>query len=127
MAQESQSPAAMIDDLLRFLPGFEEPGRASFAEWKTYYPVYDVDVAEFIKHASRPWWMDRNYLAHPAHEMLADDTFIQAASLDEIKTMLTFCARGERFSDGVWESMLKNGRIQSLLRRLQVLRAAMTA
>jgi hypothetical protein len=42
--------------------------------------------------------------------------------LDEIKSMLTYCVRGERFYDGHWEDTLKSGRITALLRRLAVLR-----
>ena len=48
--------------------------------------------------------------------------FIQRATLAEIKTMLTYCVRGERFGDGHWAAMLESGKIVALLNRLRVLR-----
>jgi len=50
--------------------------------------------------------------------MLKDEELIKAASLSQIKTMLTFCLRGERFSDGHWAQMIEEGCIQRLLERL---------
>jgi hypothetical protein len=57
--------------------------------------------------------------------MLQDDALIQRATLAEVKTMLTYCVRGERFSDGHWAAMLESGRIVALLKRLHVLRKEM--
>ena len=50
--------------------------------------------------------------------MLKDEKLIRAASLAQIKTMLTFCVRGERFSDGHWAQMIEEGYIRRLLERL---------
>ena len=36
--------------------------------------------------------------------------------------MLTFCVRGERFCDGHWGAMVREGRIGAILHRLQQLR-----
>jgi hypothetical protein len=57
--------------------------------------------------------------------MLADDAFIRGATLSQVKTMLTYCVRGERFSDGHWAAMLSTGRVVALLERLQALRKSM--
>jgi hypothetical protein len=43
----------------------------------------------------------------------------------EIKTMLTFCLRGERFADGHWGEMIEAGHIRRLLERLLVIRSEM--
>ena len=43
---------------------------------------------------------------------------LKAASLSEIKTMLTYCVRGERFSDGHWAAMIEKGYIRRVLERL---------
>jgi len=51
--------------------------------------------------------------------MVHSDEAIAAASLAEIKTMLTFCVRGERFCDGHWGAMVSKGRIGAILRRLE--------
>ena len=57
-----------------------------------------------------------------AGRMLEDKELIEAADLSQIRTMLTYCVRGERFADGHWAQMLESGRIVALLRRLAVLR-----
>jgi hypothetical protein len=50
--------------------------------------------------------------------MLKDENRVKAASLDEIRIMLTFCVRGERFSAGHWATMIEKGYIRRLLERL---------
>ena len=57
--------------------------------------------------------------------MLQNDALIEQATLEQIKTMLTYCLRGERFSDGHWAEMLRSGRIVAILKRLRVLREQM--
>jgi len=52
-----------------------------------------------------------------------DETVMSTASIDQIKTMLTYCVRGERFADGHWGEMMASGRITSLLKRLVMLEA----
>ena len=37
--------------------------------------------------------------------------------------MLTFCVRGERFSDGHWAEMIEKGYIRQLLEQLNVIKA----
>ncbi len=123
--------AADIDELLRFLPLFEAPGR-EFATWPepekdangVYLyegPEYAEDVQQFFRLASQPCWCQYGYEPGEAKRMLKDDHLITRANLDEIKTMLTYCVRGERFADGHWEVLLKAGKVQALLRRLAVL------
>ena len=122
-----------MDELLRFLPLFDVPGRAFFCDWAggdkstggavtMPYPVYPEDVVEFYRLAGQPWWSDYQYRPGEAAQMLGDEAYIRRATLDEIKTMLTYCVRGERFSDGHWGVMLEKGKITALLKRLQVLR-----
>ena len=126
------SPERM-DELLRFLPLFEEPDRAYVREWgggevtddgsiQVPYPIYCDDVYEFFALAGQTRWSDFEYDPREAYAMLSDDKFIATASLDEIRTMLTYCVRGERFGDGHWAHMLETGRILALLRRLAALR-----
>lgn len=124
---------AAIDALLRFLPLFEVPGRTFV---KTVhgglrddgllvgpYPEYEDDVLEFYMLAGQPCWSDFDYKPREAARMLADEEFISQCSLEDIKTMLTYCVRGERFSDGHWAIMLTSGRVVALLNRLNALRA----
>jgi hypothetical protein len=124
-----------IDALLAFLPLFERPGR-TFARWGEVeknadgsislpFPVYDEDGEEFFSLVGQRGWLDYGYKPEEAARMLADADFIGRASLEQMKTMLTFCVRGERFCDGHWESLLLGGQIVALLRRLEDLRRRM--
>lgn len=40
-------------------------------------------------------------------------------------SLLTWWVRGERFSEGLWFTALKDGHIQNLLRRMQEIRHTM--
>ena len=51
------------------------------------------------------------------------DRFIRNASLSQVRTMLTYCVRGERFFNGHWAVMIKQGKTRSLLERLKVISA----
>lgn len=85
------------------------------------YPEYTAEVAEFFRLAGQPWWCDYDYNPLEAAPMLADDQAIARATLDQLKTLLTYCVRGERFCDGHWEAILQTGRVVALLRRLREL------
>ena len=41
----------------------------------------------------------------------------------QIKTMLTYCVRGERFGDGHWAAMIEGGHVRRLLERLTEMRS----
>ena len=112
---------------------FERPGRAFVERWAggervgensftTPYPVYPDDVVVFFQLAGQPCWSDYGYEPREAQRLLADDAFIATASLEQVKTMLTYCVRSERFGDGNWGALLESGRVVVLLRRLQALR-----
>jgi hypothetical protein len=129
---------AQIDALLRFLPLFEQPERAFVLRWQggqptetgaiqVPYPVYAADVLAFIELAGHPFWSDYGYEPTQARVMLEDEALLARATLDQVKTMLTYVVRGERFCDGHWEAMLKAGRVQALLWRLAELREELPA
>ena len=85
------------------------------------WPEYNPVVEEFYRLVASGFWMDYGYRPEEAATMLRDDEFIKSASLAQIKTMLTFCVRGERFADGHWAEMIENGCIRKILERLNVL------
>lgn len=136
MARRMDEDAVTIEDmdaLLRFLPLFEDPGRQYIVgsgggqptgdgAVTVRYPIYSREVLEFYRLAGQACWSDYAYDPREASRMLADADRIERASLAELKTMLTYCVRGERFCDGLWAEMLRAGHIAALLRRLQVLR-----
>jgi hypothetical protein len=122
-----------IDELLQFLPLFDVPGRKFVERWaggeKTPdgattvpFPEYCDDVLAFFALAGKTCWSDFDYEPGQAHKLLNDDRFISSCSLHDIKTLLTYCVRGERFCDGHWENVLESGRVVAILRRLEVLR-----
>jgi len=124
-----------IDALLEFLPQFEKPGR-QFAQWDRLeknadgsinfpFPIYNEDVDEFFKRVGQRGWIDVGYKPEEAARMLEDAEFIKQASLEQVKMMLTYCVRGERFCDGLRESLLSGGQIVALLRRLKAIREQM--
>jgi hypothetical protein len=124
-----------IDALLVFLPLFEKPGR-EFARWaggeklpdgsiSVPFPVYDDDVEEFFRLIGQHGFLDYGYKPEDAARMLADKEFVRQASLEQVKMMLTYCVRGERFCDGHRESLLEGGQIVALLRRLEAIRDEM--
>jgi Family of unknown function (DUF6508) len=121
-----------IDTLLESLPLFEKPGR-TFAKWggleknadgslSMPFPVYDEDVDEFFKRIGERGFIDYGYKSEDAARMLADDECIMQASLEQVKTMLTYCVRGERFCDGHREAPLAGGQVVALLKRLKAIR-----
>jgi hypothetical protein len=85
------------------------------------FPEYKPIVEEFFHIASQEQWSDYNYKPEEATQMLQEENFIEQSSLSEIKTMLTYCVRGERFCDGHWGTMIGDGYICRILRRLSLL------
>jgi hypothetical protein len=126
-----------VDELLRFLPGFEDLGQPFVVRWAggeateegavtMPYPVYAKEVDDFFRLASQECWLDPEYLAVDPARMLDDDEAIRAATLEQVRAMLTYCVRAERFGDGNWEAFLRSGRVTALLWRLEGLRSEMT-
>ena len=50
--------------------------------------------------------------------MLENENVVKNADIDQIKTMLIYCIRGERFCDGFWGGMITGGNVRRLLQRL---------
>ena len=125
-----------VDRLLRHLTVFAGPREALQPDWKGGeenesgalvfpFPSYPDAVLAFFREAGRPWWSDYRYEPREARRMIDEEGFIARADLDQVKTMLTFCVRGERFCDGLWEALIEEGTIRALLERLRALRAEM--
>ena len=85
------------------------------------YPEYDPLVEDFYRLVASECWLDFGYNPEEAARMIRDEEFVRSASLSQIKTMLTFCLRGERFSDGHWAEMIKGGYIRNILERIDQL------
>ena len=116
------------DELIHFLHSFSVPGRQFRTRWSEDIlpqPYYPADVLEFFQRAGMEWWMDATYDPSTSAEMLDDEQRVMSADINSIKTMLTFCVRGERFADGFWGSILEDGRLLRLLRRLEQIRSTL--
>jgi hypothetical protein len=125
-----------IDGLTAFLPRLYADGFRPITSWsgdqkradgvlQLGYPIYDPVVEEFFREAASAPWLDHGYKPEQAGKMLRDEELVKRASLPEIRTMLTYCVRGERFSDGHWAAMIEEGHIRRLLERLVELRSEM--
>lgn len=123
-----------IDELVAFLPklyaadfvpvrrwagGEKQPDGSITMPW----PEYADAVKKFFRAASAPCWNDPDYSPDSAGELLRNETAVSNADLDTIKTLLTFCVRGERFCDGHWAAMIEEGHVRRLLERLAEIRA----
>ena len=131
----SERPCPKPEDILElvsFLPLLYHEGFQPVVKWEggvrqkdgsyTFpYPAYKPEVLAFYEVAMQDIWMDHAYQPDEARRMLADHQFVAIASLAEIKIMLTFCVRGERFMDGHWADMIEQGHIRRLLERLSTL------
>lgn len=125
-----------IDKLTAFLPRLYAERFSPVREWKggertedgaitMPWPDYEPVVRDFFKAAAAPCWTQTNYLAARADKMLADEALVRNASLDQVRIMLTFCVRGERFCDGHWAAAIEGGHIRSLLQRLVQIRGTL--
>jgi hypothetical protein len=132
MTQSSLPTFQDIEALTAYLPRLYAENFSPVLSWEggkqkdgTFtlpYPSYHPLVEEFFRMVSSVW-LDYDYNPEQAYQMLRDDSLIKRASLAQIKTMLTFCVRGERFSDGHWGEMIEKGYIRRVLERLVELKA----
>lgn len=132
MSANSLPTSTEVAELLAFLPQLYPDGKTPITPIKQWqggrgslpWPDYEPVVKDFFRAASAPCWCDYDYNPSEAGEMIRDEALIQQASLAQIRTMLTFCVRGERFSDGHWGAMITEGYIRQLFQRLAELAVA---
>lgn len=124
-----------IEELTAYLPRLYAEGFSPIDSWgggeklkdDSYsmpYPNYNPVVEEFFRTVSGAW-LDYGYDPEKAYQMLRNEGLVKTASLSQIKTMLTFCVRGERFSDGHWAAMIEKGYIRRVLERLNQIKSEM--
>ena len=120
-----------MKELVAFLPRLYSEGFKPVIKWNggdrgedgfiiLPWPEYNPVVEEFYRLVASAW-LDDGYRPEEAARMLKDEEFVKSASLSQIKTMLTYCVRGERFSDGHWAEMIENGYIRKILERVNEL------
>ncbi|MEJ5223655.1 MAG: DUF6508 domain-containing protein [Anaerolineales bacterium] len=82
------------------------------------FPEYDPLVTDFVGAISTLIGLDTGYSPEQASILLEQPNGIEMATLEQIRTMLTFFVRWERFSDGHWGGMIERGYIRRILDRL---------
>jgi len=117
-----------IKELLQYHPRLYKDGFTPIKRWcggnkgdgvaTMPLPEYEQDVIEFMREASKKCWCDYQYDPATASEMLENPKKIESATIEELKTMLTCCVRGERFCDGHMGAMITDGKIKLILIRL---------
>jgi hypothetical protein len=115
-----------IDMLLAFLPVFDcrtyDPLKPGSQITNSISLHYNAEVRRFFQLLDAPCWADYQYMPGEVAKQLQDDQAIAKASLEELRSLLTYCNRAERFCNGAWKSILTNGKMVAILRRLGSLR-----
>lgn len=132
MVRRSDPTAAQVDELLRYLPDVEASEKRFDALLQTPASRPNVSVGfdypgwlnRFFELTAQPQWADDDYDPASTSLLIQDDAVVSSASMAEIRSMLTLCTRGERFCDGHWAAMIREGRISALLRRLLELKVS---
>jgi hypothetical protein len=134
MKKTELPPLQDIERLTAYLPRLYAEGFSPVIRWEggeklkdgsftLPYPTYDPLVEEFFRLGAA--WIDYEYNPEQAYQMLKDEQAIKTASLIQIKSLLTFCVRGERFSDGHWAEMIEKGYIRRIPERLNEIKSEM--
>ena len=122
-----------VDKLMAFLPKLGAGDLPIYADdpieespddgvLRMYSRRYSDDVQGLLDASRAPAWRDADYVQKNADEVLSNPKKIAEASLQDIKTLLTFCVRAERFSEGSWGARVRGGEITAILNRLATLR-----
>jgi hypothetical protein len=123
---------AMVEELLAYLPGFSAPGRQFVRQFQAEvpgegevgvwpHPDYDDDVVAFFMSIGLAPWIDPGYRTSRAEQLIAQPDLLADASYADVRAVLNYCSRGERFCDGYWLDVLQRGVVQAALARLDVL------
>ena len=122
-----------IQELVAFLPKLYDDGFEPITDWiggekdkdgvyTLPYPEYNKIVHDFIDLIqAQDCWMDYKYISTIEKMDFKENSDIASASMQEIQALITRFLRGERFCDGFWGSMIKEGYVRLLLERLSII------
>ncbi len=123
-----------FEEIIAFYPTLNRRDFNPIIEWKggetiednvnfMRWPIYDPVVKEFLRVASKECWRDNNFNQFLMSRMITSEVVIKCADLSQIKQILSFCVRGDKFmSEGYMGTMIKDGHISRLLQRLDKLK-----
>lgn len=120
--------------LVAFLPDLEDPN-CSFGKWYMpepgddgvqHFPYFVFNnLGSAFEHACyEHGWIMTGYAwpewtgSEEGRELLKDMKRIENASVDQLTKLLTVFCRGERFNEGSFEMVLKEGWILHIVRRI---------
>ena len=83
-------------------------------------PVYPKEVVAFFDSIPLAF-MDQQYPTKRVDKWLVDPDFIQKASYQQARTVLTWICRSEHMCHGEWNAQIHNGNLVKTLRRLKEL------
>jgi len=123
-----------IDELVSFRERLYATGFVPIRRWRGAdldpddartlpWPEYHEIVPEFFRAAGKECWSDYDYRHDDAGHLLMDEATVKTADLAQIKSLLTYCVRGERSCEGHWAAMIEGGQVRRLLDRLAELRS----
>ena len=84
------------------------------------YYIYHPLVITFFELVSQQHWQDYQHVENFSDKMINPGK-IENASVNDIKTILTWCVRKQRFHEGHWISVIEDGVIKRVLKRLNVI------
>lgn len=117
-----------VDELLAFLPYIHILENMPVGEWLTLDPIsfafgpnynYPEELDRFIKCASQSCWNDFDYVPNDVGQVIFSQSYISNATIANIKSLLTYAVRGERFSPGHWKEMIDEKVFGRILERLK--------
>ena len=108
-----------FDPIIEWKGGGKIDEKVNFMRW----PIYDPIVINFLELASKECWNDYNFNQYVMNKMIKSEVVVQCADLPQMKQMLSYCVRGDKFiSEGHMGTMIKEGHISRLLQRLDKLK-----
>ena len=113
-----------MEALVAFLPQLKRNAEP-VSEWvhdsgHFPHPIYKSWIEDFVTLAQQRCWCDYDYVQSGGPQMFEDE-FIKSASIEQVKTMLTYFVRGERFVDGLRGNLISTGKLLAVVLRLEAL------
>ena len=85
------------------------------------YPIYKEEVTRFKRIISSDKWCDYDYQLLEQQKLIESPSLIDQADLTDIRSLLTYVQRGERFCDGHIASMITSGIVKRIFDRLRTI------
>jgi|GEM_PF-2936939 len=113
---------AHVEDLVAYLPKLQSLEGRYVEQWDPPFyatPVYHPVVEEFFYRVSRLCPPEDGLDPLRAEQDIYDPRVIDRADSATLQSLLGWCARTEQARPGIWEQLLQNGVLFSLLNRLR--------